>query len=227
MSTETSVLGLVLPDLADRFKLDDWNGNMEKIDEYAANVNAELLSTGGSVSSLTTALAAETTAREAADATTASILAGVLNSGAKNILNWVATSSVMTIVDNNDGTFTVSGTPTAVQSIELMRVYNHAGEQFHLSGCPAGGNQVTKYSLLAADQSGTMIGADTGSGLTFTAPEGEEHFRIYARFRPNQTYTNLLFKPMLCAKAVWDIAPEFVPYAPSMSDMWQAIKALQ
>lgn len=171
-----------------------------------------------------TALTEETTARTTADAKHLAALVELVDGGAKNLLDWTATSSVMTITDNGDGTFTASGTPAAVQSIELMRIYNHAGEKFVLSGCPSGGSQSNGYSLLVANQAGSMIGADEGSGYAFTAPGNEDYFRVYVRFRPNQTYTNLLFKPMVCSEAAWSISHKFVPYCPTLPELYAMVQ---
>lgn len=42
MSTETANLGLTKPELDEQFKLSDWNGNSDKIDEFAGEVNTAL-----------------------------------------------------------------------------------------------------------------------------------------------------------------------------------------
>ena len=42
MSTETANLGLTKPELDEQFKLSDWNGNSDKIDQFAGEVNAAL-----------------------------------------------------------------------------------------------------------------------------------------------------------------------------------------
>ena len=52
-----------------------------------------------------------------------------------------------------------------------------------LSGCPEGGSQTNGYSLVAANQGGSLIGADEGNGYSFTAPANETYFRIYVRLR--------------------------------------------
>lgn len=42
MSTETANLGLTKPELDEQYKLSDWNGNSDKIDEFAGEVNTAL-----------------------------------------------------------------------------------------------------------------------------------------------------------------------------------------
>ena len=39
---QTANLNLTKPALSDSFKLDDWNGNMQKIDDWAGTVNTAL-----------------------------------------------------------------------------------------------------------------------------------------------------------------------------------------
>ena len=172
------------------------------------------------IDALPEALAAVAAAREETDAA----LADLIDSGGKNILNWTAESSVMTIVDNGDGTFTASGSPAAVQSVKLMEVYGHAGQKLYLSGCPSGGSQASGYSLLIANQAGTLIGPDEGSGFEFTAPENETFFRVYARFRPG-TYNNLLFKPMVCLQSAAKISKKFVKYCPTLAEIYAMIQS--
>lgn len=144
----------------------------------------------------------------------------ILDGKPKNILNWsIGTYSTITVTKNDDNSFTISGQPTSAISAELMKVYGHAGEKFWLSGCPAGGSQANGYSLLAANQAGSMIIADEGSGCSFTAPAGEDYFRIYLRLRPG-TYTNLKFSPMLCFEEDANISKEYVPYYPTEYEIY-------
>lgn len=174
------------------------------------------------IDALPEALAAETSAREETDAA----LADLIDSGGKNILKWTAPGSLATITftDNGDGTFTISGNPTQTSSIELAKIYGHAGESLFLSGCPAGGSQADGFSLLIANQAGGMIGPDEGSGYAFTSPESETYFRVYARFRPG-TYSNLLFKPMVCLQSAAKISKKFVKYCPTLAELYAMIQS--
>lgn len=236
MSTETSILGLVLPDLADRCRLDDWNGNMEKIDEYAANVNAELLSIGGSVSDLTTGLASETAVREAADAKQLSAIKALIDGGAKNILQMTHAAGSITRYgvtctwDTAAGTMTLNGTHVSTDSAVAFEFYSGNAVdqkqidpgQYHLSGCPAGGSTAT-YRASMTSISGAV---DTGNGADFTVTSP-----IYMAYRilisGDVTFDNMVFKPMVCAKEAWDISHEFVPYCPSLPELYAMVKALQ
>lgn len=150
--------------------------------------------------------------------------AGLIDRGAKNLLNWSASSTAtITITNNNDGTFNASGSPTSVVSILLGWIYNLSDtDKLYLSGCPAGGSQASGYSLLAADSGGSMIAPDEGSGVNFQPRAGEDRVRIYVRFRPG-TYTDLKFSPMVTLQAFAAYTKKFVPYSPSNAELYALI----
>ena len=235
MSTETSVLGLILPELADRFKLDDWNGNMEKIDEYAAAVNAELLSLGGSVSGLTTGLAAETTARQKDTAG----LAALIDGGAKNSVHITRTTltdtkrGITATFDPDAGTVELHGDHDGTGGAIFELYSGNASDQpklppgtYHLSGCPAGGSTSTYRVSLASSINAT----DVGDGVDFTITEAAALAPRILISEPAGTsisFNHEVVKIMVCPKAAWDISHKFVPYCPSLQDLWAMVKALQ
>lgn len=174
-------------------------------------------------SDLSTALASKADESEIADLK--SIIGYLLDTNGKNVLNYtIPALQNITIVENGDGTFNVSGTPSSVVSVEIAKVYNHAGETFVLSGCPEGGSQANGYSLVAANQSGSLIGADEGNGYSFTAPANETYFRIYVRLRAG-SYSNLLYKPMLCTPTAWAFSHDFARYCPSNAELLKMIQS--
>lgn len=151
----------------------------------------------------------------------------LINGGNKNILPFTMPSSgVLTLTDNNDGTFTVNGTVPSgsVVSLLLGRVYGHAEEDLILSGCPSGGSGTNGYSLLIADAGGSLVGYDEGDGYEFTRPAAEQYFRVYFRARPG-TYTDVLFKPMVTYQDYFKISPVFVPYSPTNAELYALIKS--
>lgn len=50
--SQTTNLNLTKPALSDAFKLDDWNGNTQKIDDWAGTVIAELAALNQRVTAL-------------------------------------------------------------------------------------------------------------------------------------------------------------------------------
>lgn len=174
-------------------------------------------------SDLNTALASK--ADESEIAGLKSIIGYLLDTNGKNVLNYtIPALQNITIVENGDGTFYVSGTPSSVVSVEIAKVYNHAGETFVLSGCPEGGSQTNGYSLVAANQGGSLIGADEGNGYSFTAPANETYFRIYVRLRAG-SYSNLLYKPMLCTPTAWAFSHDFARYCPTNAELLKMIQS--
>lgn len=148
----------------------------------------------------------------------------LVDGGNKNILPFtMPTSSVLTLVDNGDGTFTLSGTTTQTISLLLGRVYGHDAEDLFLSGCPDGGNGASGYSLMIADRDGSLVGYDEGDGYEFIRPAQEEYFRVYCRVRPG-TYSNLRFKPMVTYIEYQMISSDFVSYSPTNAELYQLIR---
>lgn len=154
-----------------------------------------------------------------------SAAAALIDDGAKNMLDWSAAStSGITITDNNDGTFTLSGTASTTVSIQLGEIYGHGGESLYLNGCPAGGNYTSGYSLIITNPSGTTQGYDEGAGYDFTRPAEEAFFKVYCRVRA-ATYQNILFKPMVCRAEYAQYTKKFVPYSPTNAELIKIIKS--
>lgn len=147
----------------------------------------------------------------------------LINGGNKNILPFTMPSSgIMTLVDNGDGTFTMSGTAGSTISLLLGYVYGHGGESLVLSGCPGGGDYTNGYSLIITDSGGITQGYDVGDGYSFERPAAEEHFRVYCRVRAG-TYNNVLFKPMVTYQEYDNMTHAFVPYSPTNAELYAMI----
>lgn len=150
----------------------------------------------------------------------------LIDNGCKNLLPFeMPTSAVLTLTDNGNGTFSASGTVPTGQTVSLLlgRIYNRGGESLMLTGCPAGGSGSSGYSLLIADMNGSLVGYDEGNGYTFTRPESESYFRVYARFRAG-TYSTLTFSPMVTFEEYMQYSTKFVPYSPSNAELYRIIK---
>lgn len=183
-----------------------------------------------------TALAAETAARETADAAHDTLLADLIDGGAKNLLQMTHAAGSVTRYgvtctwDPDAGTMTLTGTHVQGTDAAIFEFYSgSAADQrelpagkYHLSGVPSGGSTATYRASL----SGITGGVDTGSGADFTLTEP-----LYAAYRILITgdcdFTGgMVFKPMICAKAAWDISNKFVPYCPTNAELYAMIKNL-
>lgn len=172
-------------------------------------------------------LPARVTALETAETAQSAVLARVINTGAKNMLNVFAAPSQtqpingITWTVNSDGTVTANGTASGNSWFYLTA--NPANIQYGvetvLSGCPEGGSATT-WEIQCVKQ-GESTRSDYGSGTT--QPSDYNYKYIACCVRNGQTVTNLTFKLMVCAKIAYDITQQFVPYSPTNAELYQML----
>lgn len=183
-----------------------------------------------------TELTAETAAREAADAKHNTLLADLIDGGAKNLLPMThaagstTKNGVTCTWDPDAGTMTLTGSHAAGADSCIFEFYaGGAADQkvipagtYHLSGVPAGGSTSTFRAALT-DISGAV---DTGNGADFTL--SSPHYVAYRILVSNECdFTGgVVFRPMICLKAAWDISDAFVPYCPTNAELYAIIKNL-
>lgn len=153
-------------------------------------------------------------------------LIDLVDSGAKNKLSIGIPTSVPTGLSctrNTDGTYTVSGTLTSANSISFN--IGAIDGDLVLSGCPEGGGNDTY--LLRITKSGSQVtgSVDTGNGSDIFAMDGTG-YALGIRLAAG-TYNDLVFKPMVCIKADWDISQAYQPYRPSYQELYEMVLALQ
>lgn len=115
------------------------------------------------------------------------------NTKGLNLINCTpktTTINGITMVNNEDGTYTVNGTATNDFDIAIAKYAMKQNIYYTLSGCPSGGSETTYY----LDPRG--YGYDTGSGLTIRNPERDFINYIRIVIKKDVTVNNLLFKPM-------------------------------
>lgn len=159
-----------------------------------------------------------------------SALIDIIDNGPKNKLKNVAstiTTNGITFTVNTDGTFTANGTATATALLQLntFSSLNLPNENYVLSGCPEGGSANT-YRLDITRSPGSSIN-DIGSGALFAIGPEYVPDQIRCVILKDTVCDNLLFEPMICTKAEWDISNEYVPYRPSYDELISMIEALQ
>lgn len=153
-------------------------------------------------------------------------IAELVDAGAKNKLSIgspTTTPSGLTCTANDDGTYTVSGTLAAAAAI----VFNIDAIPGYLvlSGCPAGGGDSTY--LLRITKSGVQVpnSVDSGSGSGVFTMDGTG-YAVSIRFAAG-TYNDVVFKPMICSKAAWQVSRNYVPYQPSYAALVARVEALE
>ena len=184
-----------------------------------------------------TELAAETTAREAADAKHDTLLADLIDSGAKNLLPITQTqtsitrtsgsSSVTAVYDKDAGTVTLTGQHYTGDSTLIFELYSGAAADtkvlpagsYHMCGSLAGGSTST-YRAALTSISGTT---DTGSGVDFVLTE--PHYAAYRIFISGDCTFNVdAFRPMICPQEAWKISDKIVPYCPTLSELYAMVR---
>lgn len=135
------------------------------------------------------------------------------------------TVSGVTFDLNSNGTITSGGSSTTTRNLRIP-ITLPAGT-YHFGGSPSGGSSSSYRIDLREPGSDTFITptADTGQGITYTF-ETTTSLDVCLRIGANYS-TPATFSPMVCTKAAWDASQAFVPYCPSMAELYAMIKALQ
>lgn len=182
-------------------------------------------------------LTAEASLRTAADNKQIAALAELIDSGAKNKLEMTQTQTsiehygVTATYDSATGTVTLTGSHVSTDSGAIFEFYaGNASDQrvlpagtYHLSGVPSGGSTSTYRGALTS-----ITGAlDTGNGADFTLSSPQyAAYRILVSGNVNFGTNGMIFRPMVCTKAAWDISQEFVKYRPSIDELYAMILEL-
>ena len=127
----------------------------------------------------------------------------------------------VTFTINSDFSVTVEGAATGGNAVLVLSQsggFSIEEGNWILSGCPEGGSGTT-YNITIA---GTV--SDTGNTAEFTAASGKL-VRLYVV--SGTTADGLIFKPMICSKAEWDISQAYQPYRPSYQELYERILALE
>lgn len=216
--TETENFHLKKPDDTDPTDQRPFNENADIIDEELAKRYTKM-----EVDEQVDVILGKVTKNTAA-------LTELVDGGAKNKLKITATTQTIngiTFTVNQDGIITVDGQLTDTSAIFNVATVS-TGSEFNgavLSGCPSGGGDST-YRLYFQLNSGsyTTYASDTGNGAEIAnAPNSSCRIRIAVY----QSVSNLIFKPMICSKAAWDISRQYVPYRPSYQELYEMVLALQ
>ena len=154
----------------------------------------------------------------------------IIDGKGKNLLNvfdaysgQTTTINGVTWTVNNDGTVTANGTATANSFFYVTPSNSNivfSSYRTIMTGCPAGGSDST-YEMQTV-QIGGATHHDYGSGVEQVS--GYSYRYVVLTVRNGYTANNLVFKPMICLKDVYDITSEFVSYTPPMSELYQLIR---
>lgn len=150
--------------------------------------------------------------------------ASLINAGSKNKLNHTAytrTVNGVTYTVNADRSITITSDGTNTQSL-LYLVQNAplpAGS-YILSGCTGGSS--TAYDLRV--KVGDTVTHNYDGGTPFTADGSPIEASIVVRAAQTLSIT---ISPMICTADDYAASPDYVPYVPTMLELYQMIQALQ
>lgn len=172
---------------------------------------------------------------DAAVNTQESSLANLIDTGGKNVLHIDGFSggnfNGLTYSVDSDGVVTISGNKTNPSLISYTNLrFNNAplyidslcdGDHV-LSGCPAGGSSTT-FRLYAAK--GSYARYDTGNGVLLT-PTTETNIQVVIAIAAGYDLSeSITFKPMICKKSDFDLSPDFVPYCPTLAELYALVRS--
>lgn len=154
-------------------------------------------------------------------------LVHLINENGKNRVKPTVTTQTVngiTWTVNTDGTISANGMATAdsyitVQALPADSVFDG---NFFLCGCPSGGGAST-YALYVARGSYTKY--DYGDGVVLSSSTDDLNKNLIAIVYSGQTVTDLVFKPMICKKVYWDITHKYMPYCPTLPEIYALIKS--
>lgn len=203
MAITTENLGLTLPDTTDPVDVTVLNGNFSALDDFAGQQTRRT--------------------------------ASLIDAGAKNLLKITGTSQTIrnvTFTVNDDGTVSVNGTnnTTSAAVFYLNILPADTAPNYNgciLTGCPQGGSTST-YRLAVQLNSGsfTTYASDTGDGATIqNVPSSDCRVGIF--IYAGAKVENLIFKPMICTAEDHAASDAFVPYTPTLRELYEMIQALQ
>lgn len=199
-----------------------WNGKQDTLtfDSAPTADSANPVTSGG--------VKTDQNRQDALEAQDRAALVELVDGSAKNVLVNTAqygelVRTNITFTHNSDDTYSVNAENSNTANTDLYVAENISLEpgDYILTGCPAGGNNNSTYKLQIAG-----IGYDTENGFSFTIAQTTTisvYIRIWAGYVPN----GLVFKPMICTKAAWDISQKYVPYRPTYDELVSRIEALE
>ena len=149
-------------------------------------------------------------------------------------------SSVPATTNNNNGTITVNGSRVGDATILVQDLVTAQASIVDTRYTLPAGNYViaptgnANIGLQVYKHDGTnMVGLGNAKreALSFTYSDTDKVQYPYICIRlycdGNFTFNNFTFMPMVCTKVAWAVSQKFVPYCPTMQEMYQMILALQ
>lgn len=167
-------------------------------------------------------------------------LAKIIDGGAKNLLNITKASikaintigtwngdvytrndndNNMTFTLNSDMSITVNG--TAANRIQFN--LKSSGLQ-GFQGCILSGGGAASILFQMSVQPYSTIANDTGSGVEIGNYDDTKSYSLSINVSSGATINNLTIKPMICNKSAWALSTKYVPYCPTLAEIYAMIQ---
>ena len=168
--------------------------------------------------------AARLTAIEAKDTAQNTTIAKLVDAGAKNLLKNDAVSR-STVTVNSDGTMTINGTDSASVNLTISDSTVLPPGDYVLSSGEIASNVYLTVRIATGGDQYTCTG--TRKTVPFHLDDETQIERIYLFINSGTEISDLTIKPMICTADDYAASPDYVPYVPTMLELYQMIKALQ
>ena len=171
-------------------------------------------------------------------------LAKIIDGGAKNVLN-ITKSSIkaintigtwtgdvytrndngndLTVTINNDMSLTLNGTAANRIQFNLKNSGLQGFQGYILSG---GSSESGTASILfqMSVQPYSTIANDTGVGVEIGNYDDTKSYSLSVNLSAGTTVNNLVVKPMICAKSAWALSHKYVPYCPTLAEIYAMVQ---
>jgi len=165
-------------------------------------------------------------------ATDRSVLADLIDNGSKNIANMTLSSFTTTTKDGvtvslSDDTITTSGN-SGTSGNSFYNVFYNGNSALLPDGdwvASLYGTGIENFRIEVYDNvTGDVVKGQFGVPFHFSIPTGVNQSFLRITQKPSATCTGS-FRLMICLKAAWDISTKFVPYCPTLEDLYKMVKS--
>ena len=163
-------------------------------------------------------------------------LVGLIDSGAKNVLNTramqtqTASGTTCTCTVNSDFSMTLTGKNTGSSAVFFSIPVSFPKGDYYFTGMPGTGSSSTYRMELRTNSTMGNVYKTVESNLPVDISRDSDwsgYFNIRVASNYDFGSTGVTVKPMICSKIAWLISNTYVPYIPSMAQMYDMIQAIQ
>lgn len=159
---------------------------------------------------------------------TKDVLAELVDSGAKNLIQNAATSRTengVTFTVNADGTVSLTGTASATIWFPIMTNMSIDSGTYTVSNGLA--DDTARVIISTTNSISSRIFDSNESGYITKTIDAISGVNAYLRVASGKVTDGAVVKPMLCVKAAGDISPAYVPHRPSYDELIARVEALE